>query len=189
MTTMDSDAVNAMVMGMQSAILESVKLMMAEMQNPVTATPSVERTSSPKLMIRDFMKSDKFSGGDAEWQEWSFDFKTLTNSINPAMEKWFTQCEDPKHVTLTQDVLDAAYRDERGSLDPKDLQTRSKELFSILCTLTSGEAKTLIRDQTDGLAAYQILHRTYSRNTLTKEIRLIRSAMVPKTAKKVDELI
>ena len=97
------------------------------------------------------MKTEKFSGGDAEWLEWSFDFKTLTNSINPGMEKWFQQLESPKESTLTPEVLERTYSD--GRVDPKDLQQRSKELFGILCALTSGEAKTLIRDHTDGLAA------------------------------------
>ena len=96
--------------------------------------------TSRKLEVRDFMTCEKFAGGEAEWSDWSFDFKTLVNSINPAMENWFKECEDPNELLLTPAKLEQLYKDVNGTMDPKDLEARSKELFGILCLLTTGEA-------------------------------------------------
>ena len=152
MTTMDAQAVMDRMTSMQEAWTESMKQMMTELRTPTvdpTATPavSVKMSSSPKLELRKYMKMDKFSGGESEWQEWSFDFKTLTNSMNPAMEKWFTSCESPTQQTLTPTLLAQTYADDKKELDPRDLEIRSKDLFGILCTLTTGEAKSLIRSR------------------------------------------
>ena len=42
---------------------------------PETKTEE-ERSTSPKLDIRNFMKMEKFSGGEMEWKEWSFDLRS-----------------------------------------------------------------------------------------------------------------
>ena len=156
---------------------------------PETKTEE-ERSTSPKLDIRNFMKMEKFSGGEMEWKEWSFDLKVLVVSINPDLERWFENIEALNVPVLTPELLNQTYQDTgNGTKKPKDLEKRSKELFGILCAFTSGDAKTLIRGQTDGLAAYHVLHKTYSRRTLTKEIRTIRDALVPKKAATIDEVI
>ena len=49
--------------------------------------------TSPKLDLRNFTKMEKFSGGEAAWKDWSFDFKTMVSAINPSMSKWFKKFE------------------------------------------------------------------------------------------------
>ena len=132
-----------------------------------------------KLDLRNFQKVDKFSGGEAAWKDWSFDFKVMVNSINPSMSKWFELCENDKENITTEKTK--ALADEWGEKQ-SDLESRSSELFGLLCMLTEGEAKTIIRGQTNGIIAYQLIHRTYSRITLAKTIRTIREALVPKRA-------
>ena len=113
---------------------------------------------SPKLDLKNFTRMEKFSGGDSAWKEWSFDLRVLTVSICPVMGKWFHACENTKGTSTPEKMQDLYAREK---IDPKDLEARSKRLFGILCLLTEGEAKTMIRGQSDGLAAYQLLHRTY----------------------------
>ena len=55
-----------------------------------------------KLDLRNFQKVDKFSGGEAAWKDWSFDFKVMVNSINPSMSKWFELCENEKENLTTE---------------------------------------------------------------------------------------
>ena len=146
--------------------------------------PREER--SPKLDLRNFTKVDKFSGGEAAWKDWSFDFKVMVNGINPSMSKWFEKCEKDKE-NLTPEKA-KAYADGNGE-NHADLEARSKELFALLCMLTDGEAKTIIRGQSDVLVAYQLIHKTYSRITLAKTIRTIREALVPKRAGHIGKTI
>ena len=55
--------------------------------------------------------------------------------------------------------------------------------------LAEGEAKIVIRNNTDGFQAWQALHRTYSRQTLARTLRIIKEAVTPKKATSVDEVI
>ena len=110
----------------------------------------------------------------------------MVNGINPSMSKWFEKCEKDKE-NLTPEKA-KAYADENGE-NHADLEARSKELFALLCMLTDGEAKTIIRGQSDVLVAYQLIHKTYSRITLAKTIRTIREALVPKRAGHIGETI
>ena len=48
---------------------------------------------SPKLDLKNFMRVEKFSGGDAAWKDWSIDFKVVIVSVHPSMQKWFHICE------------------------------------------------------------------------------------------------
>ena len=75
------------------------------------------------------------------------------------------------------------------NVDPKDIEVQSAQLFSLLCILTEGEAKTIVRGQTDGFAAWLTLHKTYSRATLARTVRVLREALVPKKATTISEVI
>ena len=149
--------------------------------NANTEQPSKE--GSPKPDLNNSARMEKFGGGDSAGKDWSFELKVLTMSINPSMEKCFQTCETTAEP-LTPENLKTFYSTLK--VKPKDLEARSKELFGILCLLTEGEAKVMIRGQTDGLAAYRLLHRSYSRTTLAKTIKTVRDALVPKKAMNED---
>ena len=67
--------------------------------------------------------------------------------------------------------------------------TRSRELFEILILLTTGEAKTLIRDAADGFKAWHILNKTYSRKTLARTLRVFKDAINPKPCDSIRDVI
>ena len=55
--------------------------------------------------------------------------------------------------------------------------------------LVEGEARTVIKNVTDVFQAWQALHRTYSRQTLARTLRIIRAAVNPSKAIAVGEVI
>ena len=131
----------------------------------------------------------KFSTGDEEWKNWSFDFKTLVKSINPWMSRWFEIAETDEREMTTEMMQNEYLADGKGNPSPKDLNIRDKELFSIICLLTGGEAKTAVRAEESGIAAYQKLYRTCSRSTLAKTVRMYKGALIPKRATIPEEVI
>ena len=159
------------------------------------ATAKNEVGSSPKLHPKDFTRVKVFEDESTRsWKEWAFDFKVIVIAINPALEWWFSSIEnehlahDPLTIEMIRNTCNGGQGQGQGQ-GPKDVEARSKELFGILCSVTDGEAKTIIRGQTDGLVAYQLLHRTYSRVTLAKTIRIVKDALVPKKAAYLGEVI
>ena len=71
------------------------------------------------------------------------------------------------------------------------MTSRSAELYEVLCMLTTGDAKTLIRNiiSADGLVAWQTLRKTYCRQTLAKSLRKFRNATSPKQVKNTGDII
>ena len=140
--------------------------MMEMMKNqPSHATPpKPEETEkdnpekTPKIEIRAFHHMSKFSTGDDEWKNWSFDFKTLVQSINPWMTRWFAITETDERE-LTTEIMQNECRSVHNPI-PKDMNIRDKEWFSIICLLIEGEAKMAVRTEESGIAAYQKLHKT-----------------------------
>ena len=50
-------------------------------------------------------------------------------------------------------------------------EIRSKEFYNLMCILTAGEAKLIIRASWDGLKAWYKLWQTYNRKTLARSLR------------------
>ena len=80
----------------QKELMDSMKAFITETrQQPQPEAKSSEAekaetdnpSKTPKLESKAFHHMTKFSTGDAEWSDWSFDFKMLVRSINP----WLTR--------------------------------------------------------------------------------------------------
>ena len=71
------------------------------------------------------------------------------------------------------------------------LEDKSRQLYDILCLLTSGEAKSVIREVPggDGIAAWQALAKSYARRTLARVLRRYREVMNPVPAKELSEVV
>ena len=163
---MSQEQLEELIKGFQNSMLTVVQSLTADRKQAPEqkeGTPEVVE-KSPKLDLKNFTRVDKFAGGETAWKEWSFNLKVLVTSVNPSLERWFKIVETCPGNMSAEENLKQLYATE--DLNPRDLEARSKELFGILCLLTEGEAKTMIRGQTDGIAAYQTLHRTYPRVTL-----------------------
>ena len=113
--------------------------------------------------------------------------KVLVTSINPWMSRWFDIAEGDSRE-LTTELMENEYKQDHSPI-PRDLNLRDKELYSIMCLLTEGEAKTAVKTQESGIAAYQKLYRTYSRSTLAKTIRIYKEALIPRKAATTEEVI
>jgi hypothetical protein len=133
---------------------------------------------------RGFRRMEKFSGsaGEEAWREWEFDFRTAVRAMSThtaaAMEKAVQQ----------PDILTTGHMIEMGDVDGlyPDMQRRSVELFEVLCGLMTGDAKMLIRETNDGIMAWQILAKTYSRRTMARVLRKYREATLPKQVETKD---
>ena len=139
-----------------------------------------ETTSKPKdkwsakLTEKSYKRMEKFSGGEVAWQEWSYDFELITGALNPCVRKELTEAENkPRPMN---DIRAAFIDDPEGNWEP---DTRSKELLEVLILLTTGEARSLIRDAADGFVAWNILNKTYNRKALARCLRIYREAINP----------
>lgn len=160
----------------------------ATLPNPTT--DHGPRTPPGRLEPKAFNRLDKSTSGEVEWREWKFDFMTIIESLNPGMGKLTKTVEDEANEP-TSDGMKMFYyqRHEDDGDAPPEVQTRSKELFYLLCTLTGGGTKMLVRDLEDGLMAWWRLNATYSRRTLARTPRNFKEAVAPKLGKKPEEVI
>ena len=71
-----------------------------------------------------------------------------------------------------------------------EMLERASELFEVLCALTDGEAKLLIRESPDGdgFAAWHTLATFYSRRTLARALRLHRAVLNPSQLKHMKDV-
>ena len=159
-------AMTSNMMGMFEKILTA--------QSTKEAKP--EFTNKQKeLDARSFTRIDKFEGGEAGWAEWKTDMEVLINSINSDFGA-FMKSQAKAKGEVDYDLNEG-------------FRPRANELLGILFVLVTGEAKALIKSQTDGIEAWKVLCNTYSRRTLARTLRLYQEAVVPKRASAVTEII
>ena len=140
------------------------------------------------LTEKDFRRVDKFNGDEADWKAWEFDFKIALRSASPQVSKAVDLVEGNLNVEATGALLelDQVHGDAMAGMEE-----RAAELYEVLCMLTTGDAKSLIRNiaEADGIAAWQVLKKTYCRRTLAKSLRKYRDATNPKQAKSTEDII
>ena len=134
---------------------------------------------SQKLDERVFRRVDKFLGGEKEWRDFKFDVEVIVQTIHPEL------------AGIMKDIhrADIALMKTTGDYDR--IKQASKELYEMLCILTGGQAKLIVRsvEAQCGLAAWSILHGTYAQQTLARTIRTYRAAINPDQANSLDEII
>ena len=114
------------------------------------------------LSEKDFRRVDKFSGHEVDWLSWEFDFKIAMRSACPQAAQAVAHAEAHMDIEVTGALLES---DPQIGKDMVGMVSRSAELYEVLCMLTTGDAKTLIRNiiSADGLVAWQTLRKTYCR--------------------------
>jgi hypothetical protein len=135
------------------------------------------------LEEKNFRRVDKFNSGEVEWQEFKFDVLVTTRALNADLAAKMEEITRAKEVK--EDYYENLYRSNPG------LSKGSKELFEVLCQLTGGQAKSLLRglDNGDGLKAWRTLHTTYARDTLARTLRLYREVINPSQCTHADQII
>jgi hypothetical protein len=136
-----------------------------------------------ELDTKSFTRVDKFDGGELKWADWRSDMEVILTGLN----------SDFANLLKTCHANDASIGPEYYNIVAKEwkdtAQKRAHELLGILFILVTGEAKTLIKAQTDGLEAWRILCQAYSRRTLARTLRLYKEAIIPSPAKSITEVI
>ena len=119
-----------------------------------------------RIQEKDFRRVDKFSGGEDEWKAWEFDFKVSARAADAILEEAMEVAEiESKDITAADF---SELEDQPGG--------QVRQLYDILCMLTSGEAKSVIREVLggDGITAWQALAKSYARRTLARVLRRYR---------------
>ena len=128
---------------------------------------------------------DKFENGEDAFKLWEFGFLTVTGSICPATRQALQKIAAMKQPLSGNELASA------GPASWKDLGTRATELFELLCMLTKGEAKLLIRETPggDGFIAWHALCNYFARRTLAKLLKKYRAALIPKQVSHVKDVM
>ena len=137
------------------------------------------------ILEKDFRRVDKFDGTEKNWKAFEFDFRIAMKAVAPGVVELMDQ------VALTSSVVTGERMEEHDGLAYEGMRERGAELFEVLCMLTSGGAKLMIREaqDNDGFAAWQILARTFGRKTLASSLRKYREAVNPTQAKETSDIV
>lgn len=97
-----------------------------------------------------FSRMAKFSKGEENWKDWSFDFGVTLDSASSDMKETLRVIET---VQEDMDVEKVTALDTERAAN-MNLNKLSKELYEVLVMLTEGEAKMMVRTvrNNDGIA-------------------------------------
>ena len=79
-----------------------------------------------------------FQGEDRGWRDWSFQFRAALRGAERELLEVLKWIEMASHETKTDDI-------ETQILDDYDVEGWGAELYDVLCSLTGGEALTIVR--------------------------------------------
>ena len=155
---------------------------------------------------------DKFSGGEAGWNEWSGDFRTMVQTKSEAAGEALIYIKvagkAEKEVMDWEDVVESKKDDAKKNAEEemytdevvgnkvkaveenfKDLGKVSKELYRWLRLKTEGEAKLVVlaeEDEGDGIKIWGLLHANYNKKTMSRLMRLQQESMYPRAVKTME---
>ena len=138
------------------------------------------RLHENRIEAKSFSRMSQFVGGETDYKEWMFDIETTVESVCPGFNAMLKQYMASPG---------AGKEPEYGDFPLEHAETRSKEFYNLLCILTAGEAKSIIRNSGDGLRAWHKLWHTYNRRTLARSLRKYKEAIMPRTATNPGEII
>jgi hypothetical protein len=137
-----------------------------------------------KLDERYFRRIDKFLGDEKTWKEWHFQMKAAVRSTDKNTADILDWVE--KNPDTTMGDLEDKYNDEFDD-DDDQLQRLSSEMYDLLCSVTGGEAMTVVRAEVamNGFMAWKALYARYSPMTPAKTLALLMDVMSPPKHKDV----
>ena len=120
------------------------------------------RQSEIRIEPKSFTRMQQFTGGETDYKERSFDIETIVESVCPGFNEMIREYMEGNDAGKTQDY-------QQFKLEHAEI--RSDKFYNLMCILTAGEAKLIIRDSGDGLEAWFKLWQTYNRKTLARSLR------------------
>ena len=136
--------------------------------------------------MKGFDKIEVFSGGEEQWQNWSWKIKTAVSGMNEEFAEMLTTAETEGIESIEGVLREAKFVDANRE---RCVQA-GKELYGVLARYTNSEALTIVKSvsEMDGVRVWARLHANYSRRTLGRMFRVQRECMYPKTVKDVGQV-
>ena len=134
-----------------------------------------------------FSRMSKFSKGEENWKDRSFDFGVTLDSACSDMKETLRVIET---VQEDMDVEKVTALDTERAAN-MNLNKLSKELYEVLVMLTEGEAKIMVRNvrNNDGMVAWHQMYKHYNKRTLGRVLRAHREVMHPRKTTDLNNLI
>ena len=104
-----------------------------------------QRQHENRIEPKSFATMQQITGGETDYKEWSSDMETNVESVCPGFNGMLREYMEGNEAGKTPDY-------QQFQVDHAEI--RSKEFYNLLCILTAGEAKLIIRDSGDGLKAW-----------------------------------
>ena len=129
-----------------------------------------------------FRRLDRFSGGESAYKSWAFDMEVILKAeCKPLVNAL-------KEVNGKPVIQSGKELEQSDGIEFDHMEERAAELYDCLILMTQGEAKMMIKDAEDGIVAWEILRRSYSRKTLARTLRNYQVILNPGQAK-INELV
>ena len=133
-----------------------------------TATAGIERQSQQqKLNVMGFDNIETFSGGEDQWQTWSWKVKAAVSGMNGDL----VELLDAAETDGVKGVEESQEHDKFVDANKVKCTRVSREMYSVLARYMNSEAST-IRDGTRWSGSMGKLHANYSRRTLSRVFRV-----------------
>ena len=157
----------------------------AQTQQGAPSSGGNERQSQ-QLIMKGFDKIEVFSGGEEQWQNWSWKIKTAVSGMNEEFAEMLTMAETEGIESIEEVLREAKFVDANRERCVK----AGKEMYGVLARYTNSEALTIVKSvsEMDGVRAWARLHANYSRRTLGRMFRVQRECMYPKPVKDVGQV-
>ena len=148
-----------------------------------------DRTS--KFNYKSFTRMEKFSGNANEWSGWAFNLKVCADAMD---DEFGEAVHEVKKAKMEKEDVDAL----KSVVSRNDLSGDSYKLgkmfFEVLCGLTTGEAKVVVRSTVEkfggcGFGALSLLTKRYRPNTHARKIQCLSDVVRPQFIKDSRQLI
>ena len=156
-------------------------------QHQQGAPPSVgNERQSQQLILNGFDDVETFSGGEEQWQNWSWKVRTAASGMSGELVEMLITAET-NGVESAEEVLK---EDRFVDASQERCMKASREMYSVLARCASSEASRIVKSVTDldGVGALAKLHANYSRRTLGRMFRVQRECIYLKPAKDVGQV-
>jgi hypothetical protein len=152
------------------ATVVAAVLQQLEMKRPETVGGGGGRRA---LDERHFRRVDKFDGTEKQWKDWCFQLKAAVRATDRTVMKIMEHVEREKEDMSAED-LDVHFVDDGA-------ERLGSELYDLLCSITSGEAMTIVRGETsmNGFIAWRRIYQRYAPSTPARTLSALMEVMSP----------
>ena len=162
---------------LQQALEQQATAFNQSLQQQATAFARMEEGKRAMSDPKHVGRVNAFSGKEAEWTNWSFQFSTWINTIIPQGQVLLDWARDHMDITITPDIIRA--HEERHP----NIQRTSDQMYATLVSLmpTNSEALSIVKNSCRGvgLDAWRRLSKRYDPNNPQTNMHLLRKVLHP----------